>query len=713
VISLDQGWSDSSCFEWQALQQMRGLTGLPPATAYIGYPWAQLIETCSAKLEPVAETRVQLAKFADFCANLHRQQESDDFRPQTHSSLRATLCLHPQLLAHLALFLQANVSHIFWPFCTPQAQAQAQVLGLTLHPCPHPPHAFAQQDKGQQHDPEQDRTFLLCDLRKENALNTLGQSLFALCPTGAGGNSAELWQALMAGAVPLLLTSSTVVACAGLPGSLALWQSAVLIRPSDTPEPILKAELLQIAGDPAQLTTLRHAAAQLTLLYKKTNCAQDIYQTLLGLAPAPWADAAHSTANQLDRARQRLEIAPLPVLAEAIQLASSSAMSKGQTEVAADHPARLQFEAALAQARRQNLTAPMLCHNTVPRIYLLGPRSARTPLGYATLQHIAADRIQISDRPETADLILTGWNRDLEENAAALGAVLQVRPQLKLAVISEEPLWDVLWSGGFSDRNRIFDCAGTPQSYQFLNHMNSRIFNFDRIPYFLLTSDTFFGRYVALLAGFVTRSPQELLLHWQTAPLRAAFCAEYRDDPSFDLREDAGRVFGLSRYRSLVAQHYPEPAVLRLGQGWPKQNEQKQALLSPRRQDLPDWHLDKLARLYGRVRLCSAYENTHQHCYISEKLFDAFAVGGIALYHAGPGHRVHGLIAPEAMLNSFGRSPAEAAAWAADYKPDLVMARAWLASAAALLALLSDGHAVIAERRRVVADTLSEIHSFL
>lgn len=719
VISVDQGWTNSSATELQVLQHMRGLAALPPGTAYIGYPWASLIEACLTQSAPDAEAAGPMAQFAAFCTNLPSQYEPDGFGSDIHATRRATLCQHPQLLAHLALFCQARVAHIFWPFCTPEAQMQAQAAGLTLHPCPHP-QSVAPDNVGP-HDTCQDRRVLLCDLRQKIPQHPPQQSLFALCPAKAMGNAAELWGALAAGAVPVMLAPLTGAdACTDLPGSAALWKEALLIRSADTPEPILKAELLQIAADPARLSALRHAAAQLTLIYKAAGCAQDIYQTLLGLAPTPAeTEEAGTPANRLARARQRLETAALAALPEAIQLATSPVVSTVQARLPADHPVRQQFEAVLGQARqqhlRQNLAAPAQSGRAVPRIYLLGPRAARSPLGYATFQRIAADRMQLSDQPETADVILTGWNRDLEENATALAAVLQPRPHLKLAVISEEPLWDTLWSAGFSARNRVFDCAGTPQSYRFLNHMNSRIFDFDRIPYFLLTSDRFFGRYVALLAGFVERSPQEMLAHWQTAPLQAAFCAEYRDDPSFDMRADAGRLIGLSRYRSLVAQHYPEPAVLRLGQGWPAQNGPAQALLQPlpRRQDLPDWHLDKLTRLHGRVRLCSAYENTHQHCYISEKLFDAFAVGGIALYHAGPGHRVHRLIVPEAMLNSFGRSPAEAAIWAAAYQPDLAMARAWLASAAALLALLGDGHAVIAERRRVVTETLGEIHALL
>jgi hypothetical protein len=149
----------------------------------------------------------------------------------------------------------------------------------------------------------------------------------------------------------------------------------------------------------------------------------------------------------------------------------------------------------------------------------------------------------------------------------------------------------------------------------------------------------------------------------------------------------------------------PGMSVLRMGKGWPD--------AGPARQDLPDWHLDKLARLHGQVRLCAAYENTHHNTYISEKLFDAFAVGAIPVCYAGPGHRLHDLVPPEAMINSFGLAPEAAAEQLAGLSVDLARAEAWLATVAALRDRLADSRAIAQERQRVVAETLAEIYAFL
>ena len=339
------------------------------------------------------------------------------------------------------------------------------------------------------------------------------------------------------------------------------------------------------------------------------------------------------------------------------------------------------------------------------RIYHLGLRATRTPLGYAPLARLAAGRITRAETPAEADLIMTGWNRDLAENPDLLAYAFAQNPSLRCAVISEEPLWDTVWSDGYEARARPFDCAGQTRSYRFLNHMNSRIFDFEHIPYFLLTADHFIPRYVAMLGRYAQMRPKTLLQIWRSTVTAAAFVSEYRDDPGFDVRDAGQGVEGLSRYRTMVAQMASHPKIWRIGYGW--------AGAQSRRQDLPDWHLDKLARLQGQVRLCASYENTHVHNYISEKPFDAFAVGAIPICYAGPQHRLHELIAPQAMLNTYGQPPETAAAWVDWFAPEMETAEAWLDTTARLRQRLTQADALAAERQRVVDETLGEIEAFL
>ena len=149
-----------------------------------------------------------------------------------------------------------------------------------------------------------------------------------------------------------------------------------------------------------------------------------------------------------------------------------------------------------------------------------------------------------------------------------------------------------------------------------------------------------------------------------------------------------------------MRQRLPGPAVFCVGKGWGAE---------VRRQDLPDWHLDKLAQLDGRSFVVSSYENVHQSRYISEKVFDSFAVGGLPTYWASPQHRVFELVPEQAMLNTRKLTAKEAATHIAGFVPDKDIAAAWLGTAARLSALFGDFEAIQAERRRVADAVVDEV----
>jgi hypothetical protein len=208
-------------------------------------------------------------------------------------------------------------------------------------------------------------------------------------------------------------------------------------------------------------------------------------------------------------------------------------------------------------------------------------------------------------------------------------------------------------------------------------------------------------RYANLFAATAGMTPQALLGHWRTAPVRAAFVAEKRAGAEFARRWPERDIEGLSAWRTEVAAAMEGPGILREGAGWDPG--------AARRQDLPDWHLDKLAALDRRTRVAAAFENTHHPAYISEKLFDAFAVLAVPAYYASPRHRVFDLVPAAAMLNLFGLAPAAAAARIAAFEPDAAFAEAWLEARAGLQGRICDPATVLAERRRVVDAALAAI----
>ena len=134
--------------------------------------------------------------------------------------------------------------------------------------------------------------------------------------------------------------------------------------------------------------------------------------------------------------------------------------------------------------------------------------------------------------------------------------------------------------------------------------------------------------------------------HFADTRYDAVFVAERRPDPLLSPAYPTADLIALSGYRSAFAERCDGARVERRGAGWTD---------GPPRQDLPDWHTDKLTRYDLSCRYMAAFENTHQPEYVTEKIYDALAMGAVPLYAASAGHAVHRLVGPKGWLNFFDR----------------------------------------------------------
>lgn len=333
------------------------------------------------------------------------------------------------------------------------------------------------------------------------------------------------------------------------------------------------------------------------------------------------------------------------------------------------------------------------------RLHLIGKNAHRTPFAYPAYRAVAGPRIEIVADPADADVLLFAYVLNIHETADTVAALLEADPGKRLVVMSEEPLWDSTNSGAFHRpvNTAAFGKARHVFSYAQINHTTSDAFRFELIPYYLTTHDEFALRYGALLESQAARGPRGPG-DWTGRPIDTAFFAERRMlRQKYDVDFPERGLRGLSVYRSEVAELFDGSRDLRVGRGW----EQDDA---PPRQALPDWHLDKLARLRGAARVVSGLENTCQAWYVTEKLFDAFACGAIPLYWVPPGSDwIDRLVPPESYLNLHGLSPEEAAQAIRDFAPDAAYAEAWRAAVAGLaerFACLDD----LLDQRRLFAD---------
>ena len=289
------------------------------------------------------------------------------------------------------------------------------------------------------------------------------------------------------------------------------------------------------------------------------------------------------------------------------------------------------------------------------KIILLGKHSNRTPLSYPEYQRLSGFDISFhtekSKIPTQVDFIVTGFSIDIKSNAETILNIQKNNPSSKVVVLSEEPLWDTLWSGDYSSKTSEIQHENQIIKYYVLNHVTTNIFSFNKFPYFITTNNDFFVRYNSLFKQNSLLSNKEISTIWTNAKIRQAFYAENRQGDKYQVSNRKFDIYGLSTFRSQLAALSKEKNKLVMGSGW---GENKI------RQKLPDWHLDKLASLNRNSFMVSALENTHQPFYITEKIFDSYAVLGIPLYYASKNHAINQFLPHESYINLYNQSPKEA-----------------------------------------------------
>ena len=775
ILAFDSDWQFPAITEQHAYHQLRDMGSIPDGVTYVAYPWANLIDKLQTKaqdtqhhlslfrqfcrlLPPTGErvTVCQHIKMQEFMYLFEEAGIQNIFWTHaTHQDMRDNpkdgITLHPFPLYPVQVPEETDVSGTqkrpyLFSFIGAKSNkyylTNARELILdTLRDDPrgliigrdgwhynkvvyeHQIHQKDASSKGKAED-------LVNQSASDQFKASLAESLFSLCPAGSGPNSIRLWESLGAGSIPVILADTYAP-----PGNRELWEQAAVFC-EETAEAIaaLPDRLEEIAKDTTRIAKMRHAMRQLWLLYGPHSFVYDIQVLMLRLADqrsAPTKRSAVGKQSLRQRLLERIPVGRTPSAQDAqflLQTCSCDLLLDGRDllnefrdqesrlgqaiemslqYLGADHPAVQHYHRVcdhIDRSHSQKLAAAQIGRNSGLKICLFGRHANRTPLSYAPFQRSAGTRISFVDDMMLADIVMTGFNIDIRENAEQFEKLANTRKAPKVVVLSEEPLWDSIWSDGFTERTRKIKCGDTELTYSFLNHSNTSIFDFEKIPYFLLTSEDYISRYGLLIARHAHISPRKLLEHWKTAPLSAAFFAEVREGDLYSKTFKEQDVYGLSSYRTDVARKVDLPNVLREGKGWNG---------DVRRQALPDWHMDKLAALDMKVRIASSFENTHQNSYVSEKIFDAFVVGAIPTYYAGPSHRIFSLVPEDCMINTFGMTADQAASKIQSFAPDIELAESWLKTAQRLQSLFTSNATVLRERQRVTDAIMGELQNLI
>lgn len=333
------------------------------------------------------------------------------------------------------------------------------------------------------------------------------------------------------------------------------------------------------------------------------------------------------------------------------------------------------------------------------RIHIFGRHGKRTPFAYEPYRRLLSRHFDLSVSAEEADFLIIGFVLDIKENFELLHRLCKSSLR-RIVVISEEPLWDTVWTPGFTKRSGSVECNGEFIEYTYLNHWTASIYSFAELPYFITTSDEYFVRYSYMFQRNAQLSTNDLLSIWRNADGKAALIFEKRNEVQFDCQFPECSTFGLSRYRTLFALETLNSRVKVFGKGWTE---------GPARQVLHDWHLDKLAEIDRRYLFSSAIENTHAPNYITEKVFDSFAAATVPITYFKQDHAIERLGVKEALFDVSSKTPSEAAESINIWRPGLTYAKAYVQTQRRLAALFKNPDVLVRERERLVSALLGEI----
>jgi hypothetical protein len=333
------------------------------------------------------------------------------------------------------------------------------------------------------------------------------------------------------------------------------------------------------------------------------------------------------------------------------------------------------------------------------KIHLLGKHSNRTPFSYKEYKSLFQRDFIYVNKPKYADFLVFGFYIDIKENIDVIKESLIHNPKLKLVILSEEPLWDSLWSGDFTKKQQSIVIDGYKVDYYFLNHQTTAIFDFDKIPYFLTTSDDYLLRYHLLFQQNSKLTNTEIKKIWDTAPIKKAFYAEHRLGEKYNIHFKENDTRGLCSFRTELTLKFESKDALIVGQGWGE---------TLKRQKLADWHLDKIVALHHQSFIVSALENTHQQSYVTEKIFDAFAVLAVPVYFASDEHQVNKIVDNASYINVYAKSPDETADLINAFKLSDQFIDNYKKQQLAFAILFSDFDSIYQERSRVVKQVYNE-----
>lgn len=319
IVAYDAHWQHPAITEQHAFNQVRLLAMRGGAAAYLGFPWATLIDVSN-------HNKADSDRLSTLREGLDRAAEA----VMGHERV-ITVCQHIHMLNFVDLFEAAGVTDVFWSHATHGQIRFGKNRNINIHPFPLFPvqipegpeipieerpylfsfvgakatpiyltqsrsyivEALADHPRGFVRDRDtwhynrvvydhqilsraRNHSGLVNTTASEEFKQVMGKTQFALCPSGTGPNSIRLWEAISSGAIPVVLKDTYK-----FPGSTTIWEQAVVNCGEDRESiSALPGRLESIAADGEGLQRRRAALKILAARYGRANFVPDVLNAL-------------------------------------------------------------------------------------------------------------------------------------------------------------------------------------------------------------------------------------------------------------------------------------------------------------------------------------------------------------------------------------------------------------------------------------------------
>lgn len=242
------------------------------------------------------------------------------------------------------------------------------------------------------------------------------------------------------------------------------------------------------------------------------------------------------------------------------------------------------------------------------------------------------------DDPNNADVVFISYSHDIAWEKFPAFNKFQKKINAKIILLCEEPMWDLSWSGNIREIDgktyATKHNSRTKVEIHHLGYLDTQIFEYKKIPYFLTTSDVYFKNYLTYIDKIKNTDITQICMakKYEVSGIYAK-----RFDPTdneFYVGDDVNNKC-LHFFKNKLADDFKNNNELTCD-FFGHNNSTYEGLTDITIYDSLDFHSAKLEWSFLNTKFLFALENTMTKSYVTEKIFDAVASLSIPIYCLPP-----------------------------------------------------------------------------